>query len=224
MKPRHEFKIEINQGDYLILKSRLNVALRHDSNTDKNGEYLIKSLYFDTPEDRALREKVYGVNHREKFRLRIYNGNTGLIRLEKKCKHNSLCYKTQEIITKAETKQLLKGDYSWMLSTDRPLVTELYSKMQGQVLRPKTIVEYTREPYVYPAGNVRITIDRNIRTGMYCTDFLKEKYPSVPTGDNAIILEIKYDEFLPDFIKRLVFMDSRRSAAFSKYAAARIYG
>jgi len=224
MEARHEYKLSINKSDYTILRSRLRATLRHDGNVDKNGEYIIRSLYFDTPRDKALREKIDGVNRREKFRFRLYNGDLRFIRLEKKSKDNSLCYKRLEDVTSREVKKLLQGDYSWMADENRPLVTELYSKMQGELLRPKTIVEYTREPFTFPAGNVRITIDRAIKTGVLCTDFLKAKFPSIPAGDDVILMEVKYDAFLPDFIKRLIFLDSRRTAAFSKYAAARIYG
>jgi len=224
MKARHEYKLSINKSDYTILRSRLRATMRHDGNVNKNGEYIIRSLYFDTPRDKALREKIDGVNRREKFRLRLYNGNPSLIRLEKKSKDNNLCYKRQEDVTSREVKKLLQGDYDWMADKNRPLVTELYSKIQGELLRPKIIVEYVREPFAFPAGNVRITIDRGIRTGVGSTDFLKNKFPSVPAGDDIILMEIKYDAFLPDFIKRLIYLDGRRAEAFSKYAAARIYG
>ena len=224
MNARHEYKLCISKSDYTVLRSRLRAALRHDENVNRNGEYIIRSLYFDTPTDKALREKIDGVARREKFRLRFYNGNPRVIRLEKKSKDNNLCYKRQETVSKSEVKMLLRGEYGWMADENRPLVTELYSKMQGELLRPKTIVEYVREPFTFPAGNVRITIDRSIKTGVGSLDFLKNSFPSVPAGDDIILMEIKYDAFLPDFIKRLVYLDGRRAAAFSKYAAARIYG
>lgn len=94
----------------------------------------------------------------------------------------------------------------------------------SQGLRPKTIVDYTREPFVFAPGNVRVTLDYNIRTGLQCTDFLNPNCITVPAGDTAIILEVKWDEFLPDIIRDAVQLSNCRSGAFSKYAVCRIYG
>ena len=118
----------------------------------------------------------------------------------------------------------MNGDLAWMSESGRPLVVELYSKMLSQGLRPKTIVDYEREPYIYSPGNVRVTLDYNIRTGLYCTDFLNPNCITVPAGDAPIILEVKWDAFLPEIIRDAVELSSRHAGAFSKYAACRIYG
>ena len=110
------------------------------------------------------------------------------------------------------------------LQLGRPLLIELYSKMKAQGLRPRTIVDYTRTPFVYAPGNVRITIDENIRTGLHCTDFLNPDCVTVPAGEGAIVLEVKWDEYLPTVIRRAIRLEGRQSTAFSKYAACRIYG
>ena len=110
-----------------------------------------------------------------------------------------------------------------MLDSEYPLIQELYSKMTLQGLKPKTIVDYTREPFVFPAGNVRVTLDYNIRSGLKSTDFLNPDCVTVPVSD-LIILEVKWDAFLPDIIKDAVSLTDRREGAFSKYAACRIYG
>ena len=120
--------------------------------------------------------------------------------------------------------KLLDGDLDWMLDSGRPLVQELYSKMQSQQLRPKTIVDYTREPYVSGPGNVRVTLDYNIRTGLGCTDFLDPDCTTIAAGSAPAILEVKWDAFLPSVIRDAVQLDGRRTSAFSKYAACRIYG
>ena len=106
---------------------------------------------------------------------------------------------------------------------DRPLVQELYSKMRSQGLRPSTIVDYTREPYIYRPGNVRVTFDYDIRTALRRTDFLNPDCPTIPAGDPVILLEVKWDNFLPDIIRDAVQTPGRRVTAFSKYARARIY-
>ena len=223
MKYRHEWKHEINYADRLILLPRLSAVMKRDSHAI-GGTYQIRSLYFDTPDDRALREKIDGVNEREKFRIRYYNGDTSYIVLEKKSKLNGLCAKESARITEEEAQRIADVDIGWLAGSDRPLLVELYSKMQGQGLRPKTIVDYTRDPFVFSAGNVRVTIDYNIRTGDFRTDFLNPETLTLPAGDPVIILEVKWDEFLPDIIRDAVSVPNRRVSAFSKYQQCRIYG
>ena len=187
------------------------------------GSYRVRSLYFDTPEDKALREKIDGVNRREKFRIRYYNGDASLIRLEKKSRRDGLGTKATAQLSAAEAQNLVDGRLDWMLGSGRPLVQELYHKMRVQGLRPRTIVDYTREPFVYAPGNVRVTLDYDIRTGVGCAGFLNPGCVTIPAGD-ASILEVKWDAFLPDIIRAAVQLEGRRAAAFSKYAACRIYG
>ena len=220
---RHEWKHEINYSDMLILRQRLKAVMKTDENA-VDGKYFIRSLYFDNISDKALREKIDGVNCREKFRIRYYNNDTSLIHLEKKSKINGLGNKQSANLSAEEAQKIVDGDFDWMINSDRPLVQELYSKMKSQGLRPKTIVDYTREPFVFSAGNVRVTLDYDIRTGLYCTDFLNPDCITIPAGNAPIILEVKWDEFLPSVIRDIVQLESRRTAAFSKYAVCRIYG
>lgn len=220
---RHEWKHEINYSDMLILRQRLKTVMKPDENA-VDGKYFIRSLYFDNISDKALREKIDGVNCREKFRIRYYNGDTSLIHLEKKSKINGLGNKQSANLSAEEAQKIVDGDLDWMIDCDRPLVQELYSKMKSQGLRPKTIVDYTREPFIFSAGNVRVTLDYDIRTGLYCTDFLNPDCITIPAGNAPIILEVKWDEFLPSVIRDIVQLESRRTAAFSKYAVCRIYG
>ena len=220
---RHEWKHEINYSDMIILRQRLKAVMKPDENA-VDGKYFIRSLYFDNISDKALREKIDGVNCREKFRIRYYNDDTSLIHLEKKSKINGLGNKQSANLSAEEAQKIVDGDFDWMIDCDRPLVQELYSKMKSQGLRPKTIVDYTREPFVFSAGNVRVTLDYDIRTGLYCTDFLNPDCITIPAGNAPIILEVKWDEFLPSVIRDIVQLESRRTAAFSKYAVCRIYG
>ena len=220
---RHEWKHEINYQDLLTLRHRLSAVAKPDEHCI-NGKYEIRSLYFDNLYDTALREKIDGVNRREKFRIRYYNGDTSFIVLEKKSKLNGLCQKTEARISAEEAQKIVDVDYSWMIESGKPLVEELYSKILSKGLRPKTIVDYTREPFTFPAGNVRVTMDYNIRTGLDCTDFLNPDCVTVPAGYSPIILEVKWDGFLPDIIRDAVQLEGRSSSAFSKYAACRIYG
>ena len=222
MNVRHEWKHEINYTDTVALRQRLGAVMQHDCHGE-NGRYLIRSLYFDTPADTALREKLDGINSRDKFRIRLYDLDPGLIRLEKKCKRNGLGSKASAPLTAAEAQSIVSGDREWMREDDRPLVRELYGKMQAQGLRPRTVVDYTREAFVYGPGNVRVTLDHHIRTGLGSTDFLNPNCVTVPAGDSPIILEVKWDEFLPDIIRDIVQLEGRHTSSFSKYAICRIY-
>ena len=220
---RHEWKHEINHADLLILRQRLRAVMSADEH-GTNGIYRIRSLYFDTPGDKALREKLDGVSRREKFRIRCYDHDHTLIHLEKKSKWGGLGSKQTADLSAREVRDITMGDTDWMADCPRELVRELYVKMRLEGLRPKTIVDYTREAFVFPAGNVRVTLDYNIRTGLTCTDFLDPDCATVPAGDAPILLEVKWDGFLPDLIRDAVRLPGRHTAAFSKYAACRIYG
>ena len=220
---RHEWKHEITLSDAVTIRQRLRAIATPDEHT-ADGKYFIRSLYFDDLADTALREKLDGVNRREKFRIRYYNGDTGFIKLEKKSKWNGLGTKHSAILTAAEAQSIADGVIAWMGTDSRPLVRELYEKMLFRGLRPKTIVDYTREPFVYAPGNVRVTLDYDIRTGLGCTDFLNPNCVTVSPGITPIILEVKWDDFLPNSIRAAVQLPSRRAGAFSKYAQCRIYG
>lgn len=223
MNYRHEWKHTIGAWDLLILRQRLSAVMKRDAHA-ADGTYVIRSLYFDNDRDKALREKIDGVNKREKFRIRLYDYDTTLIHLEKKSKIDGLCLKESAVVSKEEVQRLLAGDHDWMRQSGSRLVTELYSKMKSQGLRPKTIVEYTREPFVYAPGNVRVTIDTNIRTGICSTDFLNPDCVMVPAGETPVILEVKWDEYLPDIICDVIQLKGCQVGAYSKYAACRIYG
>ena len=190
----------------------------------RDGRYLIRSLYFDDLRDTALREKLDGVGRREKFRLRCYNCDDSYLVLEKKSKAGGLCAKEQAPLTRQQARALLACDGAALAADPSPLVQELRSKMQTRGLRPRTIVDYTREPFVFAPGNVRVTLDYDIRTGLGSTDFFDFRCPTIPVGDAAAVLEVKWDEYLPSVIRDLVQVPSTRTAAFSKYAACRIYG
>ncbi len=223
MKYRHEWKHEINYADLLILRARLGAVMQTDCHAI-DGKYQIRTLYFDDWRNTALREKIDGVNRREKFRIRYYNGDLSYLSLEKKSKVNGLCLKQSSPISPDEARRLIAGDLSWMPGSNRPVCEELYRNIIFAGLRPKTIVDYTREAFVFAPGNVRVTLDYNIRTGLASVDFLNPATVTVPAGDAPIILEVKWDEFLPDIIRHAVALPDRRVSAFSKYAQCRIYG
>lgn len=225
IKYRHEYKIHINLGDYYTIRSRVKQIMKLDEHARKNGCYSIRSLYFDNLNDTALFEKISGVNHREKFRIRFYNGDTSHICLEKKVKNNGLTSKLKTRITKDECLKIVDGDIDWINYRDDNLLNELYIKMKNGLYRPKTIVDYIREAYTYPVGNVRVTFDSSIRSGLFSTNIFDEKLPTVEVLDpNKLVLEVKYDEFLPDIIADIIQTGERRAKSVSKYALCRTFG
>lgn len=161
---RHEWKHKITTSDLVALRARLQVLMTPDSH-GVNGRYQIRSLYFDTPTDKALWEKRNGVDPRKKFRLRYYDGDLSVIRLEKKSRRNGLGSKVSAPLSPQEAQSIVDGARGWMAGCGRPLVEELYHKMAVQGLRPKTIVDYTREAFVYAPGNVRVTLDHHLGPG-----------------------------------------------------------
>lgn len=218
MGMRKEIKINISFSDYMTLKSRLKVLFQTDRNTDAHGTYRVRSIYFDNLYDKVLLEKINGDRYKEKFRIRCYNNDYSFIRLEKKVKVDSVCAKTNAKLTEAEVRSILQGE---TIDSSDPLVEELYKKMQMYQLRPKTIVDYKREPFVYAPGNVRITLDTDLRTGLGSTDFLNPDLLLIPAAEEYGLMEVKYDEFLPDIVKSAIFLSCRRQTANSKYAICR---
>lgn len=222
MQFRHEVKHEISYLDLLVLRQRLRAVMIPDPHA-VNGRYEIRSLYFDTPDDKALREKLNGANIREKYRLRLYNHDTSVIHLERKFKNGDLGCKTSATLTAEQARDLSEGSISWMADSTNELVLAFYSRIRNEGLTPKVIVDYTREPFVAVPGNVRVTLDYNIRTALRCTGFLNFDCPTIPVPDAPCILEVKWDNFLPDVIRDAIQLEHRHSSAYSKYAACRMY-
>ena len=223
MEYRHEIKHYITQADAVAIRKNLSVVASVDPHAREDGCYRIRSLYFDDLRDTALWEKLDGVNERRKFRIRYYNDDLSLIMLECKMKRDNVGCKLQERLTEEELRRILDGDTVWMVTSGRPLLAVLYVEMKTRGLRPKCVVEYMRTPFVYGPGNVRVTIDWNIRTGPP-GQFMDPRGLTLPVEGDPMLLEVKWDNYLPGVIRRATALKSRGSAAFSKYAACRIYG
>ena len=223
---RHELKYQINPADHHALRQRLRTVMKCDPHTGADGLYTIRSVYFDNYKDKALREKVYGVQKREKFRIRYYNDDFSYITLEKKIKHNDLCMKIDAPLTVEEYRRILQEPGAWMLEHPDGLVRELYCKMNTQQLRPRVLVSYVREPYIYDAGNVRVTFDSHIRTSLFQRGFSDVALSDICATDTPgdIILEVKFDAFLPEIIRCLLQSEELRQQAFSKYGSCRRFG
>ncbi len=222
MQFRHEIKHEISYFDMLILRRRLKTVMQPDIHAE-NGKYIIRSLYFDNLDDKALREKLDGISDREKYRIRLYNNDHSVIHLERKVKHAGLGFKQVAVLTEQQTRSIVDGNTDWMANSTDKVISDFYARSRFDGLSPKVIVDYTREPFVFAAGNVRVTLDYDIRTALRCTDFLNPDCVTVPISDPVCILEVKWDNFLPDVVRYAVQLEDRHSTAFSKYAACRMY-
>lgn len=222
---RHELKYMINEADYLWLRDRLATAMPLDSNADENTrEYHITSLYFDNMFNDALWDKQNGVEFRDKYRVRTYNLGKKGITLEKKSKYGSMTAKRSARMSRRQYEDLIFGDYNFLLPSREPLFEELYAKIRTENLKPVVLVDYDREPYMYPVGNVRITFDRNLHSGQFSTDLLSGQVTSVPVFEpGALILEVKYDDVLPPQIHALLQGLRAQRMALSKYTLCRRY-
>ena len=220
MKFRNEIKHNVTEFELIVLRQRLKLIAKRDYHADSAGLYVVKSLYFDNCYDKAMLEKIAGYEKREKFRIRYYNNDTGFIRLEKKSKINGLCLKRSCMLTMDQVQRILNQDFSWMKDSREELIRELWAKMQYQLLRPKNIVTYTREAYIYAPGNVRVTIDSDIRGSSNVDRFLDNDHIGLKLFSKSIV-EVKWDEFLPQIIRDAVQLSNVKSSSFSKYAATR---
>lgn len=219
---RNELKFFINHHQYFIIRQRLKDLMQPDKHVGPTGEYHIRSLYFDDINNKALHEKQSGIRDRSKYRIRIYNGNDNIIHFEKKIKFNDYIAKVKEPLTRAMYDQLIAGQLDVLKEGNKPLLNEIHNEMKHNLLRPKVIVDYVREPYVYDNGNVRITFDKNLRTGLHAIDIFDQSLDPVQAIDNElIILEVKFDEYIPAFIKIALQLEGLYRQSASKYVICR---
>ena len=222
LKYRHELKYVISAAQMPLLKSRISGIMQRDSHSGPDGVYNIRSLYFDNYCNACYYENENGTDPREKFRIRIYNHAPQRITLECKRKDHGKTLKTSCPLTLAQANQLICGIPPTQLDTLPPLLRKLSVKMQTELLRPVVIVEYDRIPMVYSNGNVRVTFDTNISTSSDVQDFFSNtlrKKPIMPAGQH--LLEVKFDEYLPDFIYRSLNLSHLQQTAYSKYYLCR---
>lgn len=218
---RHEEKYLISSSDRVLLISRLSAVMAVDANASANGEYRIRSIYFDDPFDSAFHDSLDGVYRKQKYRIRMYNRNTSDIFLEKKIKFDNGGKKLREKITYTEAQNILKGHYDFLLKKDSEVCLDFYSALRSG-LRPVSVIDYRRTAFFSSSGNVRITVDDDIRSSRFSNDSTFSSASGLPLLENGkCILEVKYDAFLPDHIKKLIGIRDMFRCGFSKYSHAR---
>ena len=219
---RHELKLLIREAEYLSLRSRLSFLLPADSNARESGDYFIRSLYFDDAAMTSYYEKLSGVADRRKYRLRTYNLSDSVIKLECKQKRGDRIKKTGLTVDKKTAAELTMGDFSGLDGSKSPLAGEVVALHSKHGLRPSVIVDYEREAYIYPAGNVRLTFDKSLHAGLSSPDIFDPELLTVPVfPDGSVILEVKYDEFIPYFIRHALSGLNDSRLALSKFCLCR---
>ena len=199
--------------------------MRLDPHAGRTGRYAIRSVYFDDRQDTCYRENEDGTDPREKFRIRIYNGSADQITLELKQKMRGMTRKLSCPLTREQCALALEGRALEDGKELPPVLRKFILQQKIRGLRAKVIVEYERVPRVFPLGNVRITLDENIVSSSQTERFLEGDFarrPIMPPGRH--VLEVKYDEFLPDPIRQVLQLETLQRTSFSKYYLCRKYG
>ena len=221
---RHELKFFVSPQQHYVLSHVLDRVLGRDPNGDDNNEYAIRSLYFDTVFNSALFDKLNGVQNRDKYRIRIYNFSDKVIKLECKTKVGSLISKRSISIPRLLCEQLMAGDPTGLETTRSGLLNDVYREMTINLLRPVVLVDYVREAYLHPAEEVRITFDKQLRTGLWSKELFDPWVPTIPPFDeNVMILEVKYNQMLPSYIRDILstYCQGAQPSAISKYTWCR---
>lgn len=220
---RYELKYFISIRDYAVLKGKLSQIMVSDPFAGPDNRYLVRSLYFDDIHDSALHDKLDGVERRKKYRLRLYNHRDNLVKLEKKGKVGQYTLKETERVTRPFCDKILSGDIEFLKDCESPLQSGLYVQMKTMLLRPVVIVDYEREAYVHPLGNVRITFDTKLRTGLLATDLFNPDLPMVDAlAPGTVIMEVKFNQFLPQSIRGLLSGVKGERDSISKYVLCRL--
>jgi len=218
---RNEWKYWISWEQYHLLRNRLRPIARQDTHTDKSGEYMVRSLYFDTADETQAFDKLAGISRRAKYRIRIYDFDDDWARLEVKHRDGLRVAKESVKLSRSEVGDLLTRQIDSDASR-APALTRLKMGLRRSGANPTCIVDYIREPYTFGPGNVRITFDKHLRTGPWCRRLYDPALPTLPVpGEGDMILEVKYDGFLPLVIKRLFPSSILGPVAISKYMLCR---
>lgn len=221
---RHEYKYQCTRQQLAVERARLGSLLRPDPHAGPDGRYAIRSVYFDDPADRCLRENEDGTDPRAKYRLRIYNCSDARISLERKAKVRGMTHKDAARVSRADAEALLAGRLPFPRAEHSPLLRRMLADMRLRVLRPKVIVQYNRTPFILDTGNVRITLDEQICSSQAIDRFFQRDIPLRSVlADGQGVLEVKWDELLPSWLYRSLQLEGLQWTSFSKYYLCRIY-
>lgn len=221
---RHEYKYILSQAQILMEDAKINTIAELDSYVGEQGYYNIRSLYFDDYENSCFMANENGIDNREKYRIRIYNGAKERIKLELKQKCHGMTLKRNCGISLQQCEMLMAGRVPSDIKEDQQVLWKLVYLMETRLMMPKIIVDYDRIPYVYRPddANVRITFDKNIKSINDTNTFLDLRVGGrgiLPVG--SALMEVKFDDFIPDEIYSLLQLNGLQVSTFSKYYLCR---
>lgn len=224
---RHELKYILTPIQYELLRNKLKWVLQPDANASESGDYFIRSIYYDSPDRVALKEKLSGINERRKYRIRFYNGDASYCRLECKEKTGSRIQKISCALTRQQTEELLGiqsrevGEETSAMDDDaqeNELLARMKLLVKSEGYEPVVTVDYVREAYVLPLSDLRITFDKQLAWGPVENCLEQERYLPNIYGEH-VILEVKYNEYLPEHISAILASVGPVQTAASKYVA-----
>lgn len=221
MRYRAEDKFCCSRAEMYLLQRKLEAVLRADSNEENQDGYSIVSLYFDDLEDTCYYDTADGAQVRNKYRIRIYNHSLETIKLEVKEKKDNRIHKKSKTISEAQMQRLLGGECIEESYSPEDPATLFNAAIRMRGLRPKIIVAYERKAFVYEPGNVRITLDRNVRGSLDVMHFGNPDLVYEGLREQDSVLEVKYDELIPGFLLQLLELGNLQQSAFSKYQLCR---
>jgi len=214
---RHELKFLINEAEHQSLLIRMKPYFKLDKHAI-NGDYTVRSLYFDDIWNSAYEERDMGIFGRKKYRIRLYDGKDDVINLERKKKQGTYIYKEAAGLTRFEVEKIRNGDYSFLLESNNPLLQQFYIECISNFMRERVIVDYDREPFILEEGTVRVTFDKNVRAVTLSEDLFDKSLPALEVLEpGKLIMEVKYTEFLPQIVKDIINPKSLERCAASKY-------
>ncbi len=219
---RHELKYYISYSAYIALRHRLKLVMREDPHALDDKGYFVSSLYFDDIDDKAMREKLAGLIYRQKIRIRIYNNCDSHIRLERKSRFEGLVKKESKKISIDEYNEILLGNYEFLSKDKTKISQRFYIDFKYGLLKPAVIVDYRREAYILDYEDIRITFDKMICSRNTKNDLFDENYIFLrAVENNVVVMEVKYNNFLPDYIRSLIQVASCQMLSISKYVLCR---
>jgi len=200
-------------------------AVLHTDEYSAGGSYMVRSLYFDTVDDKDFFDKMTEQNIRRKIRLRIYNPKDSFAKLEMKQKENEFQKKRSLSVSKEDAQALIHGEYEVLLNYDSEFALEVYMIMKTEGYRPKCIVEYKRRAFMVPTNDIRLTFDSDIRATESSFELFAENLPLYPVfPPDKVILEVKYNRFMLSYISDLISVVEARKITSSKYCLSRSIG
>lgn len=221
---RNEWKYRLQEPDLAVIENRVAAVMDLDYHSGQSGNYEIHSLYFDDYKDTCANENGGGVSRRFKYRIRYYGNASELLKLERKEKLDGRCHKDSAMITREMCQKILDGKADELFwETDNLLVKKFCVHIMTRLFEPKAIVSYERSAYVEEIANVRITLDKNISVSDSFENFLSGDFMRYPVQEKKEhVLEVKFDDILPGYIKSIITNKNLQQSSFSKYYLGRL--